>query len=64
MLKAGTQRLRFPMRSLSFLKNLPNASGRNMTLGLTQPLRGGVKRGRCVSLTNSSHTYEPIFRDI
>jgi hypothetical protein len=34
--QAGSSRVLFPMRYI--LSNLPNLSGRNMTLGSTQPL--------------------------
>jgi hypothetical protein len=40
MLKAGRTRIQVPMRSLVFILfyNLPNPSGRTMTLWLTEPL--------------------------
>jgi hypothetical protein len=38
ILQAGRPRVRFPMKSLNFYFNLPNATGRTMALGLTQPL--------------------------
>jgi hypothetical protein len=67
--QAGTQQVRFPMRSLHFF-NLPNPYSRTMALGLTQPLTEmstrkcfwGVKSSRRVRLTTSPPSVSRLSR--